>query len=574
MTHRSALAPLRWACCSLALTVLLSGPIRADEIVEVGGLPFPVEELRPVADGSVKVAVRGRTHLVAPERLEEFVVREWLDPAPDRLPFELGEVQRFALARLVDGHLEHALLAMITLLERLPFEDARAALSTLPEGQNTTALLKQLLLRASDQQLAISDSLLAFISLQVLQQDAEWGRTRIISLIYRLGDSFKSALREEFAQAVGALRWSDAQQLVTLSEQLFGEDEQFTRTLRVTWLAVRSIVEDVDRGELDRLFALAEGSGASDEVRTLLMSFVVGTLHERAEKAIDEGEAGRAVGLLARVPLERRSDRTHELLYRALVELAPSDSSPLKYHEIEQYLQSVAVKDARIATLLAARFEDQIRYLIDQDRAEEVEYYLRRLVDLRPDPNAQNDRMRALLARSYLALERPGSAQRILAQMHTGLTFGERVRINITRFLHDRTTLVVLAVMALVAVLVLLDRMFGASRRLGEAFAGRAPEPEFEPEEPVEPFVEPTFGRAAFRGANPAMQEYLRCLGVLGLDSNADIGSIKRAYRNLVKEVHPDAGAHHDEAASERFIELTRAYDRVLELRRDLGLKS
>ena len=45
----------------------------------------------------------------------------------------------------------------------------------------------------------------------------------------------------------------------------------------------------------------------------------------------------------------------------------------------------------------------------------------------------------------------------------------------------------------------------------------------------------------------------------LGLDPNADDASIKRAYREKVKEVHPDA----EGGDEERFKEVTAAYDRL-----------
>ncbi|WP_448581198.1 DnaJ C-terminal domain-containing protein [Thermaurantiacus sp.] len=46
----------------------------------------------------------------------------------------------------------------------------------------------------------------------------------------------------------------------------------------------------------------------------------------------------------------------------------------------------------------------------------------------------------------------------------------------------------------------------------------------------------------------------------LGVDRNADEAAIKRAYRKLAKELHPDRNAH-DPRAAERFKRVTAAYD-------------
>jgi type II secretory pathway pseudopilin PulG len=62
--------------------------------------------------------------------------------------------------------------------------------------------------------------------------------------------------------------------------------------------------------------------------------------------------------------------------------------------------------------------------------------------------------------------------------------------------------------------------------------------------------------RAARTGAGPTTAEAYR---TLGLDPGADDASVKRAYREMVKEVHPDADGG-DEAA---FKAVTAAYERL-----------
>lgn len=47
---------------------------------------------------------------------------------------------------------------------------------------------------------------------------------------------------------------------------------------------------------------------------------------------------------------------------------------------------------------------------------------------------------------------------------------------------------------------------------------------------------------------------------LLGIDRLADLESIKRAYRTLAKELHPDVNSG-DEAAAERFKQITAAYN-------------
>lgn len=67
-------------------------------------------------------------------------------------------------------------------------------------------------------------------------------------------------------------------------------------------------------------------------------------------------------------------------------------------------------------------------------------------------------------------------------------------------------------------------------------------------------------GRAGPRRPDPERDAITRseALSVLGLEEGADDAAVRRAYRDRVKDVHPDQGG--DEEAFER---VNRAYDRL-----------
>lgn len=54
---------------------------------------------------------------------------------------------------------------------------------------------------------------------------------------------------------------------------------------------------------------------------------------------------------------------------------------------------------------------------------------------------------------------------------------------------------------------------------------------------------------------------------LLGIDRDADLDTIKRAYRGLAKALHPDVNAG-DEAASDRFKNITAAYNMLADRRK------
>ena len=53
----------------------------------------------------------------------------------------------------------------------------------------------------------------------------------------------------------------------------------------------------------------------------------------------------------------------------------------------------------------------------------------------------------------------------------------------------------------------------------------------------------------------------------LGIDRGADLDAIKRAYRTLAKQLHPDVNAG-DEQAADRFKEITAAYNMLADNRK------
>lgn len=55
------------------------------------------------------------------------------------------------------------------------------------------------------------------------------------------------------------------------------------------------------------------------------------------------------------------------------------------------------------------------------------------------------------------------------------------------------------------------------------------------------------------------------CYRLLGLESGASFEEVKTSYRRLVRRYHPDVNPSNTEWAKEKFIELTHAYQHVIE---------
>lgn len=63
------------------------------------------------------------------------------------------------------------------------------------------------------------------------------------------------------------------------------------------------------------------------------------------------------------------------------------------------------------------------------------------------------------------------------------------------------------------------------------------------------------------------VDEYSRLLDLFGLDDTATTEEIKSAYRQYMREHHPDTAEEKSAEETEKFIELKKAYERILKIK-------
>jgi hypothetical protein len=73
-------------------------------------------------------------------------------------------------------------------------------------------------------------------------------------------------------------------------------------------------------------------------------------------------------------------------------------------------------------------------------------------------------------------------------------------------------------------------------------------------------------GAALSKQIYKELDEYRNCLSRLSLQPGASLSDIKNAYRHIVKELHPDKNPKAAKEDTDRFIELTKTYERLLVL--------
>jgi hypothetical protein len=70
------------------------------------------------------------------------------------------------------------------------------------------------------------------------------------------------------------------------------------------------------------------------------------------------------------------------------------------------------------------------------------------------------------------------------------------------------------------------------------------------------------------------LDEYGDCLSKLNLEFGASLPEIKNAYRHIVKTLHPDMNPKASREDTNKFIELTKTYERLLVLHEEREKRS
>ena len=237
----------------------------------------------------------------------------------------------------------------------------------------------------------------------------------------------------------------------------------------------------------------------------------------------------------------------------------------------------LAANDAEVKAAYLTALELEISGMISQGRLEASERYLAQLLDIRPDPAAENDQIRARQAIAYMQASRRETVRGKLSEIRSGIGLGTRLQL-----LWHGYYIGVWQIVALVVAALLLAYLFVYKRRLeAQPLSTQNAAGESETCDNHRSINEETdndspagFGFSRFiHHMSPRRYEYDKCLAELGLQSGANLKDVKTAYRNLVKAVHPDLHAGAGTPESSKFVELTTTYNRVLELRKELDIK-
>lgn len=550
---------------SLLLTSLTAVGLQA-ETVRLFEVDFPVDDLRPVDDVSIKVTIFGDEALVAKAQLPEFVAGKYL-VRQNVNKLDRADVIRFASNAAKADSGSFAALAWIALLEAtstLSPTDLKA-IQDLEQTAVFPDIVKLIISRTN--QLSRHSQLIGWLLCAATETDFEWLRGRIVSFVYINEQSFKAACRERYLDYWSKADQARASQLLESFRELFGDGDGWYLELQAQHQAIVPAVAALNDPANADLSALAQVVQKFPELSQFLSALIVKQAHQKAAQIITEKNPLLALTLLSWLDQSWRTPTTHDLVLQALRNLPVTQAEQVLSGRTADFLYFVSIKDYTVKAVYLAYLQLALLKKLDQRDLSNLDQFFSTIKKLRPDPDAANDELRVNAAAVYGSLGQGAAAREQVQQMHRALNW-----IELIRLLFSGAFISPWALWSMIIGLITISGLvvYRWPTRTIQKPEQRKPRTERTSSERT---ARPIFAGSGLRPTiDPRRIEYEKLIGGFGLQGDASLAEIKSAYRKAVKMLHPDTNPNLSEAEQEKFRRITQDHARLLELRNELGL--
>ncbi len=544
------------------------------ETLTVHDLAFPVDALTALDPQSTQVTIGNEVKVVAPARVAEHVVSYYFLAPEPRAVFTEGQVEDFVEKSIAASDITSAAAGMQWFCRQGQAGAVVSSETVLRWCKNSTgeAAIRRLLL-ALQESPGTNDNGPMIVRLVALlaAQDLEWVRSNAISLVYAHRADFIDVVQTMIVLSFEKPEILRKENVTALMQGMLNQGDADAHGLWETQQILEGIAESA------RSFRFPEYMGQLEALRRRpndisLQNAAFKHIEAAASRHIQSKEYDVALLMLAGAGMAQKNPRTQELFGEALRGVNAANISLPREAAVQEMMRAAAAKDAGIRATIESMYERDVQAGIVSGNEAKIQDALHQLLMVRPDPSPANDELR--LEHIYLLLRKGMrfAARDALDEVKTSISLFAWLRLFYAGIFIDRTTLLLLHLIFLFSL-----GYAGAVRfrvRREQPFAAqppprsrgpRQPQPGIEDDpEASRAFVEPNL--AAQKHYDPETAEYAVCLDVLGLKAGTDKKAIKTAYRRAVKKYHPDFQKNQTPEASEKFIEITKAYERAMEL--------
>ncbi len=262
---------------------------------------------------------------------------------------------------------------------------------------------------------------------------------------------------------------------------------------------------------------------------------------------------------------------------------------------VKQLLNALGEKDFAIRGVIANIYQQRLLWLISNGQADKIDFYYSKILIFRPDPSKDNN-----ILREKILLQAKGDATKSFVkgrlqeiQYLNLYTFPLKIKLYFSGF-YGRALLAI-PVCLIIAMLLLVNFLFfynptkaKLQAKINQKFAkskknqkhsrqsvekiyagGQTtidrPKETYLPK-PDRATIEAVFNKGYTKTTHKD-DEYTRLLSFFELSDRASEDEIKKAYRDRVKNLHPDKKFDSPNTNSDEFMEIKQAYNRIMEIR-------
>jgi len=323
-------------------------------------------------------------------------------------------------------------------------------------------------------------------------------------------------------------------------------------------------------GNLEQFRKLGSSKELDSSMREIVEAQFLSFLHSRSAELIQSGNTLEALPLLAEIPKSKRTTETWELVRRAVSGLIASGSvnnpDVLEDPRVQALLADLGAKDPGSRQSMIEILAAQVRAQAKAGRLAETKRYLSLLRVYRPDP-ANDDVLREVILEGTGDVEKELRPELMNELKSRGeLTNEVKLRLVLKGYYGPIIPALILLSLLFPVIGLAAFTFVVVQRKVRGVSMPKLPKLIRRKEK-----VLPGYLRPVEVEDQNSDDEYTRLLRMFHLSDNATENQIKRAYREKMKELHPDRVSQEGmEKAenSEEFRELKHAYDRIFEMRR------
>lgn len=534
-------------------------PAFADS-VDIYGVPFEVDSLREVQGKSdtYELSIGGEVALVSEGQLYSHIVQTVLSKPDSR--FNLNSLQELYSGAAAAGDRTVAVLALNSLLQNNEIEEGEASLVVGKLCSSSSFTLCANVLEKGNLQ-SYNQFLLTELVLQLAATNPKAISPHLSKLGFLFGSQFKKRLEELFDNALIS---GKTEEVINSCVVIFGNAHTLCKSLREREQLIIGVLSGILAGEFEELQQLERKAALDADFERRIGPLVRQQLYRRAGALIAKGNKAGALEALSYLNVSWATAETQTLTGEILSDITPDEFLKASLRT-RNFLEKLQERNPELHKAYREKLKESFFTFLNDERLKDADALLTRLLLLQDDPDAENDELRFHLAMSYAAEGNQVRAKELIAEMGTSLSLLQRMTLVTSGLYVNRAVLLLVIVSPFLGVLIwyLLRR----SRRPAPVKPVTSAYRDDEEDDDL-----PLFSSRTMMRLDPRAEEYKRHLSMLGLEPGCDIKSIKSAYRRAVKELHPDRRKAMDPDTTRRFHDLQKAYENIIEIRKEMGL--